>query len=99
MAQPQLLTVISSLNEKITKLVEAQNALQAKILRLEEENMDLKAKHSADMSALKKAQTDIEFLTVSHKLASSDEALISTRRHIARLIRTIDNCISMINED
>jgi len=41
----------------------------------------------------------VEFLTMSYRLADSPDTIVSARRRIARLIRTIDSCISMLKEE
>lgn len=99
MAKPQLLSAISLLSKKIDKLLEQHKVDQNKIDQLERENEILRQQHLADQMLLDQAKKEIEFLSVSHRLADSPEALISARKKIARLIRTIDNCIRMINED
>ncbi|MBO4965439.1 MAG: hypothetical protein J6C81_04145 [Muribaculaceae bacterium] len=47
---------------------------------------------------LDKARLDIQFLTVSHKLAQSPDALVDTRKVVAALIRDIDKCIAQLKE-
>lgn len=98
MAQP-LLSTLSDLNEKISRLAGVQEALKTRIKELEKENETLKAELKESRDQLDKARTDVEFLTVSHRLAENPDTIIATRRRIARLIRTIDNCISMIKEE
>ncbi|MBD5298353.1 MAG: hypothetical protein HDS22_00030 [Bacteroides sp.] len=71
----------------------------ARIEVLEHEKEDLQQELEEKKRELDIARTDAEFLTMSHRLASSPDSIISTRRHIARLIRTIDNCISMLKEE
>ncbi len=98
MAQP-LITLLKSVNEKITELSTIQKPLYARIEELEEENAGLRQELQDNKALLAKATTDIEFLTMSYRLAESPDSIISTRRRIARLIRTIDNCISMLKEE
>lgn len=98
MSQP-LITLLESLTKKIEKLSDNQAKFIERIRQLEEDNASLRTQLFEEKRNLEIAQKDIEFLTVSHKLAESPDALIATRRRIARLIRTIDNCIAMINED
>lgn len=97
MAMP-LLSVLNSLQERLDGLVAAHNELLNKIRELEEENLQLKAEIKEKDLALGKAETDIEYLTMSHKLAENPDTIIAARRKIAGLIRTIDNCISMLKE-
>ena len=97
MAMP-LLSVLNSLQERLDGLVTAHNELLNKIRELEEENLQLKAEIKEKDLALGKAETDIEYLTMSHRLAENPDTIIAARRKIAGLIRTIDNCISMLKE-
>ncbi len=98
MAQP-LITLLSQISDKITELETIQQQLYARIKVLEDENDDLKYQLKEKTALLNKVTIDNEFLTMSHRLAESPDSIISTRRRIARLIRTIDNCISMLKEE
>ena len=99
MAQPQLLETLSELNIRIENLLEVQNELKKRIEQLEKRNSVLEEQHLNDVKLLEKTNKDIEFLTLSHRLAGSPDTIISARRKIGRLIGTIDNCIRMINEE
>ncbi|MBD5358280.1 MAG: hypothetical protein HDR88_15050 [Bacteroides sp.] len=98
MAQ-SLITLLSQIGDKITELEAIQQQLYSRIKVLEEENEDLRDQLKEKQQLLKQANIDKEFLTMSHRLADSPDSIISTRRRIARLIRTIDNCISMLKEE
>lgn len=98
MAQP-LITLLSQISDKITELEAIQQQQNSRIRLLEKENEDLRDRVKELTQLLSQANTDKEFLTVSHRLADSPDTIISTRRRIARLIRTIDNCISMLKEE
>ena len=95
----KLITELNSVENKISNLLAIHQKLIEKISSLEDENKFLKKELDKKNKIIDKANLDIEYLTISHKLASSPEALIATRRQIARLIRTIDNCIAMLHED
>ena len=99
MAKPVLIQTIDSLSKKIDSLLENQKSLFEKVKALEKENQRLILMHDEDNKQLEKAQQDIEFLTLSHRLADSPEALIAARNKISQLIRTIDSCILMIKEN
>ena len=99
MAKPELLSSVHHLSKKIDKLMEQHRINQNKINQLLEENLEMRQQHETDVQLLEKANKEIEFLSVSHRLADSPEALVSARNKVAKLIRTIDNCIRMINED
>lgn len=91
--------LLRSIGEKATQLAQMQELMKARISELEEKNMQLETELKETKDLLDKALSDIEFLTVSHRLADSPDSIVSTRRHIARLIRNIDSCISMLKED
>ena len=99
MAKPELLHSISTLSNQIDRLLEQQKKLQQRINFLETNNEELRKQHESDQLMLAKAQKDIEFLSVSHRLAASPEALLEARGKISMLIRNIDSCIRMIKED
>lgn len=99
MAKPVLLQTISILSKKVDELLEAQNSMLDKVRTLELENQELRLQHEKDTEMLDAAKKDIEFLSLSHRLADSPEAIISARNKISKLIRTIDSCIRIIKED
>lgn len=99
MANDQLLQTLSELNSRIQSLIEVQNQLQLRVEELETRNLVLENQHQSDVKKIEQAEKDIEFLTLSHRLADSPDTIISTRRLLIRLIHTINNCITMINEE
>lgn len=92
-------SMLQDIDRKVGKLQDICDTLNSRISDLEKENADLRAQLSQSRKDLDKANTDVEFLTVSHRLADSPDTLLATRRKIARLIRHIDNCITMLKED
>lgn len=48
---------------------------------------------------LREAKMEVDFLTVSHRLADSPQHIISARRRLQRLIARIDRCVSLLKED
>lgn len=99
MAQQQLLNSLSELNAKIELLIENQKKLKQEIKELQIKNNMLEEMHQADMMIHSQDEKDIEFLTVSHRLANSPDTIISTRQKLIGLIRTINKCIRMLNEE
>lgn len=99
MAQNELLSSLRDLYKQIDELSSKHSELQFEIAALQEENRALKADLENERKNLNKALSDVEFLSVSYRLADSADSVVSARRIISRLIRTIDNCIKMINEE
>lgn len=99
MAKPELISSISSLSKKIDTLLESQVKLLNRVKYLENLSTELMKQHEEDVRLIEKAQKDIDYLSLSHRLADSPEALVEARNKISKLIRTIDNCIRLIKED
>lgn len=98
MALP-LTTLLKSVDDKVAEISAIHFRLHSRIEELERENENLKQELDDTRSRLAKALNDVEFLTMSHRLADTPDSIVSARRRIARLIRTIDNCISMLKEE
>ncbi|MDE6682138.1 MAG: hypothetical protein K2J87_01775 [Muribaculaceae bacterium] len=98
MAQ-SLNTLLHDISVHAQRLGEINQAQRIRIAELEQEVELLKGSLAEKEKELQRALTDAEFLTMSHRLADSPDTIISTRRQIARLIRNIDNCISMLKEE
>lgn len=99
MAKLELIQTITMLSRKVDDLMAQLKLAQERAARLEEENSELRKIHEDDISKLQQAQKDIEFLSLSHRLADNPEALVDARKQISQLIRTIDSCIRLINQD
>lgn len=99
MAKSVLIQSLNSLSKRIDDLISENMELKKEKEELEKEIQDLRRQHELDKSSIQKAQRDLEFLALSHRLADSPEALISARNKISELIRTIDKCILLMNED
>ncbi len=73
-----------TLDEELRQRDHTISELQFEIERLKKENASLKS--------------DNEFLTVSHRLASSPDEIVKSRRLLAGWIRDIDRCIAQLKE-
>lgn len=93
-----LFQTIKELRKEIARISSLVSSLKVENSKLKSENEDLRRRLSQQEENLKKALSDVDFLTVSHRLADNPDALISSRRHIARLIRNLDTAISMLKE-
>ena len=60
---------------------------------------DLKGQLEECREQLREARMEVDFLTVSHRLADSPANLISARRRLQRLIAKIDRCVSLLKDD
>ena len=99
MAKSELLSTLKALSRKIEALKEQHILLQEKVRSLEDLNRELVIRHENDRKDLLEAQKQIEFLSVSYRLADNPEALVAARASVSKLLRTIDSCIRLIKED
>lgn len=91
-------SALETLMARVESLRQSYEELRKRNDVLEQENTRLReAAEEAEKMKLQ-AETDAEFLAVSHKLADNPDTLVETRRIIAGLIRNIDRCIEMLKE-
>lgn len=93
-----LITVLNSLQQGIANLSESYSDAIKKIKVLEEEIVVLQKELEEKELMLLKRENEIEYLKISYQLAKDSDSLIAARQKIARLMKTIDNCISMLEE-
>ena len=98
MALP-LIDILNSVSDKVASLSATHQELLNRIKALEEENSNLRDDLKEANRLLLAERQNSEFLTMSHRLADSPDSIISARRRLARLIRNIDSCISMLKEE
>lgn len=70
---------------------ERDNALQ-RCAELEARNLKL-------AHALQEANTEIEYLRISHKVASTPDDVLRSRILLTELVKKIDKCISQLRQD
>ena len=99
MAKSDLIYSLSLLSRKIDTLLEQQNQFRKRIDELEKDNNALRAQLAKKEMMLSNTEKDVEFLSLSYRLADSPEALVKARKEISSLLRTIDSCIRLLKED
>lgn len=90
---------LAEIRKKISQLAAQRDAAIARIADLESHVSDLESDLTETREALDRAKLDAEFLTVSHRLADTPEALVVTRRKILSLIRKVDSAINLLKND
>ncbi|MDE6510838.1 MAG: hypothetical protein K2L00_01910 [Muribaculaceae bacterium] len=98
MARP-LHRVISDLRTKIEEIASQRDAAIAGEAAMAREAEELREQLKECREQLREARMEVDFLTVSHRLADSPANLISARRRLQRLIAKIDRCVSLLKED
>lgn len=96
---PPLAQALGHLQEAVDRLTAQHTELLRQLEDLKARNEDLEQELRQTQQDLHNARIDVEFLTMSHRLADTPDALVATRRHIARLIRTVDSCIAMLRDE
>lgn len=93
------LSVISTeITEKAARLTRKYAALLERFRLLNDTNAALLAENKELKNELHKARLDNQFLTLSHRLADTPDALAESRKMIADMIRDIDKCIAQLND-
>ncbi len=92
-------TYLTEIREKIERLAAERDEARARTAQLEERVSDLETELEETRARLHKASLDVEFLTVSHRLADNPDALVTARRTIASLIRKVDSAINLLKND
>lgn len=94
-----LKTIIESVESKALRLASERDRLQAENQDLKKELNLIKERWSGILEEKRRLELEVEYLKVSHRLASDPDTLVEARRHVARLIRIVDKCVAMLRED
>lgn len=84
---------VDILTGRVKRLIARQNTLLQELAVLEGRVADIEAASSRLRAELTTMSTNCEFLAMSHRLASSPDQLMQTRRLIAKMIRNIDRAV------
>lgn len=89
---------LQTLMARSRKAAEAIVALRSELNQSRCREQDLLMQLRLTRQELDQAKSDVQFLRVSHRLASSPDSLVEARRLIAGLIRNIDKAIAELKE-
>lgn len=95
----QLSARFSLLKSKIDTLVAQRDDALRNLERSEAENGSLKKEIERLSQKLQQSDLDVEYLTVSHKLADSPQSLANARGIVQGLIKRVDKAIRLLSED
>ena len=90
---------LKALIVKAEKLATQRDEANARLAEAQEEIADLKGALARAEEDLRGKELDIEFLSLSHKLAQGPQALAEARVTIRRLISRVDKAIALLKED
>lgn len=86
------------LSVRVRKAAEAIATLRSELAESRRREADLRQQLGQARSQLDQARQEAHFLRVSHRLASSPDALVEARRMIAGLMRNIDKAMAELKE-
>lgn len=91
--------ILRAMNDKIAILSDRLDALETENANLRH-NLELTGQQRDEaVRERDRALLDVEFLTMSHRLADNPESVALTRRRLNQMIRTIDRCVTLLKED
>lgn len=93
------LSVAKSIGDKAGQLARRIEQLEDENKALRQEADDLREQTRQAREDLHRVQLEVDFLTVSYRIADKPEKLADARRHVANLIRILDRCIDLLKDD
>ena len=90
---------IRELSRQIETLATQRDEARQALKRAREEVADLQIRLEESEKAAKRMSLDIEYLTLSHKLADTPQKLAEARATLRRLIARVDKAISLVRDD
>ncbi|WP_234859152.1 hypothetical protein [Aquimarina aquimarini] len=93
-----LIEIIDSLENKISKLLHKYELLKQQNTSLKEEIIELKSNSELQVDQLKQWEEKFSALKNANAILGSDEHKRETKLKINALIREIDMCISQLSE-
>ncbi|MBD5176840.1 MAG: hypothetical protein HDT05_05420 [Bacteroidales bacterium] len=91
--------LLAGIQQKIALLAEKRDDAEARCRELERKVYDLESDLADYRRRIQQANLEIEFLTLSHRLAADPQSLANARKTIGRLIRKVDAAIALIKTD
>ena len=89
--------VLSEIEVKVRRLIDAQHQLIEENRRLASENKALREENEAFVRTSQELQDKINKTTIVNALGSSEEEIKEGRRLVRELIKEIDQCVSILN--
>ena len=89
--------ILSEIEVKVRKLIDAKNRLIEENRLLANENKALREENEAFTLASQELQDKINKTTIVNALGSNEEEIKEGRKLIKELIREIDQCVSILN--
>ena len=89
--------ILSEIEVKVRKLIDAKNQLIEENRRLASENKTLREENEALARTSQELQDKINKTTIVNALGNNEEEIKEGRRLVRELIKEIDQCVSILN--
>ena len=89
--------ILSEIEVKVRKLIDAKNQLIEENRRLASENKALREENEAFARTSQELQEKINKTIIVNALGNSEEEVKEGRRLVRELIKEIDQCVSILN--
>ena len=89
--------ILSEIEVKVRKLIDAKNQLIEENRRLASENKVLREENETFARTSQELQDKINKTTIVNALGNSEEEIKEGRRLVRELIKEIDQCVSILN--
>ena len=89
--------ILSEIEVKVRKLIEAQRQLIEENRRLASENKALREENEAFVATNRELKEKINKITIVNALGNNEEEIKEGRKLIKDLIKEIDQCVSILN--
>lgn len=89
--------ILSEIEVKVRKLIDAKNQLIEENRRLASENKALREENEAFARTSQELQDKINKTIIVNALGNSEEEVKEGRRLVRELIKEIDQCVSILN--
>lgn len=83
----------------IETLAAQRDEARRQLRKAQEEAADLRNELKKTLEELHKARLDVEYLTISHKLAENPQAVAQAREAIKGMVRRVDKAIALLKSD
>ena len=90
---------LQALTHKVEALAAQRDNALDRLKEANEEIADLRHQLDKALQDLHRKDLDVEFLTLSHKLADTPQALADARATVKGMIARVDKAIALLKED
>lgn len=90
---------LTGLAVKIGRLAAQRDEALKRLRKAEEETADLRRELAAMREELHRKELDVEYLSLSHKLADTPQALAEARKTVRRMLAGVERALALLKED